>query len=84
MEQISKYLQKFKNLLKNEYAVREVIFEALYEVTGAKLDKSRISVRGKTAHIKASPATKNEVVVRKKALLDKLHEKGVTHITDIK
>jgi hypothetical protein len=75
MEKISLYLEKFKNLLPYEVAVKKLIQEIVLEKFKQKIDTKDINLSGRTAYLKLRPALKNAIFIHQEEILEELEAK---------
>jgi hypothetical protein len=72
MEQISFFLDKFKNLLPPDYVVKTAIFDVLNQDMKLNVPVSAIKVSGKKIFISADGYVKGELFQNQKEILDLL------------
>jgi len=80
MEKISLYLEKFKNLLPYEVAVKKLIQEIVFEKFKVKIDTKDINLSGRTAYLKLRPILKNTIFIHQEEILEELEAK-LTQLT---
>ncbi len=76
---LSNYLNKFKNLSSNEYILKGDLVDILKKELNIKIDKENIKIKKGCAYIKAHPAIRNEIFLKKEELLEK-----ISNISDIR
>jgi hypothetical protein len=82
---IKLFLEKAHSLLGTNDVVKEKTVEVIKEKIGIELTSEKIRVKNKIITIEAHPAVKNEVLLRKKELLNALSELGLgKQVIDIK
>lgn len=76
---ISHFLEKFKNIAPPDDFLKGIFVAAVKEETGIEIKKTDVKVEHKTIYVSASPAVKNELYIKKLALLERVRrvfEKG--------
>lgn len=84
MDNLSGYLKKFKNLLSNEYVVREKVREVIVKSLGIDIAKEDIRIKHGVVYLKTRSIIKNEVFIRKSDLLKEINKEVSVTISDIK
>lgn len=85
MEGIGKFFDRFKNKALVQVGNLTTVLEILKKHTGVNFSVSDVVISKGTLTIKASPAFKNEVYIKKQAILKDLAQKiQGTVISDIK
>lgn len=69
MEQISFFLEKFKNLGLASEAVKRAFIETVEKTTGASLPPGSVAVKDDTIFVKARPALKSELFIKREQIL---------------
>ncbi len=76
MFNISTYLSKFKTLGMGEIASKELVLEVLREIVKVSLTRKEIKIQNKIAYIQTNPLVKNQIYIKKAAILESLLKKG--------
>ncbi len=83
MFNIGQYFEKFAKIgLKNEFTKNSVV-EVVQRIIGVKLPFSSIEYKNNSLTIKAHPAVKNTVMMKKNQIIEALKELGVK-VSEIK
>jgi len=82
MNSITLFFKKFKKLTPPHYALKISVINAVQESIGIMIEKKDITITGKNIHIKNRPAVKNEIFLKKSAILERV-KKEYTSIVDI-
>lgn len=69
MNQISFFLEKFKNIELQGVLVREALILAVKEECGILLPESAVSLKNGTLIVRAHPAAKSELFMKKERIL---------------
>ena len=77
MENISKFFGIFKNKAVEHIHNRMVICEAVQKVTGQEIRPEDITLKNGVVQIRGSQGLKNEIFIKKKALLDTIAGKAL-------
>ncbi len=72
---ISQFLEKFKRVGLREIAAREAIAHFLSEHYRTPFAPKDISIKNAVAMVKASPAVKNDIFIKKQQFIASLQEK---------
>jgi hypothetical protein len=72
MFNISSFFDKFKNVALKEFSIRERILVTIKDHTGVSIDIKDIEFTNKIIRIKASPAAKSHIFIKKQTILDEL------------
>lgn len=72
MEKISFFLEKFKSLGLETVAVKGVFIEQVEKILHIKLSPEDITIKDDVLFIKAHPALKSELYLKKKILVDEV------------
>jgi topoisomerase IA-like protein len=72
---ISNFLEIFKNLKPTDTYIQEAFIETVKEVMNVELSKSEIKVQKYTLFLNVHPALKTELYLRKKEILETLGKK---------
>lgn len=83
MFNIDKYLEKFSGLISKGAAAKDIVISETTAVTGAIITKPMIELKDGMLFIRSSPIVKNTILIRKKALIERLAAKGVK-VNDIR
>ena len=84
MFNVSKYLERFKVVGLGEGEVKESLMAAALAQANISLEKKDIEIKNGVAHIKAHPLVKNQLQIKKTAILKALNEKLEKPLTDIR
>lgn len=84
MFNINQFLEKFKQFGNNEIVLRQTVKQGIFEIVGVEIDPKTISYKNTIITIKGSSLLKNEIFMKKKALLDYCTTKTTLVITDIR
>lgn len=77
MFNIGQYFEKFAKLgLKNEF-VKNSVVEVVQKITGITLTFNSIEYKNNSLTIKAHPAIKNTILIKKKEIVENLRSLGV-------
>lgn len=79
MDQLSQYLERFKKILTSSSEIKETILSVIASISGITLEKTDIDIKHDTLYIKAHPATRNAIFMRKRKVLDELSSRLGTH-----
>lgn len=74
MFNISGFLDKFIQLSATNSFLKKTVSDAIFSVTGFRLDEKDIEIFGKKAKIKQFPVLKTEIFLKKEKILQKLLE----------
>ena len=74
MQEISFYLEKFKNISPPHDAVKKAVARAIERLFGEVLHSEHISVRNNTVYITTHPALKSELYIRKGEVLQEIEQ----------
>lgn len=66
---IGDFLKKFKTLVPQEKIVKDELIRVVFDETGILLSKEEIFFHNCVVFLKTTPATKNELFMRKKNIL---------------
>ena len=69
---IGDFLKKFNALVPQEKIIKDELIRVVSAETGIFLSKDEISFHGGVVFLKTTPATRNELFMRKKALLSEM------------
>ena len=72
---ISNFLEKFKNLKPTDTYIQEAFIETVKEVMNVELSKSEITVKRHTIFLNVHSTLKTELYLRKKEILQTLEKK---------
>ena len=84
MFNIAEYLTKFKNIGQSEKLLKEAIISVIKEVVGINLQLKEITIKGGEIVFKISPAVKNAIYIKKESILNKIKEKNIENINNIR
>lgn len=73
---IKSLLWKVGGLLASNSALKKEIVGAIQKSLGVSIPEDSVTIKQKTAFIRAHPAIKNEVAMRKEKVLSTLRERG--------
>ena len=76
MDNISKFLERFKNFIPQEILLKRALVEIILEVTGRKLKTTDIKIFKNKAFINCSPNLKNLIFIKKNKILEKFNSKN--------
>lgn len=74
MFNISSFLDRFRNILLSDVALKETVANCLSEVLKVKIEKDSVSVKNGTISVKCSPIIKGEIFMKKAPILAKIKE----------
>ena len=83
MFNISNYLEKFKRIYESETAKKEAVISVIKEVVGITLKPESVTLKEGVLQIKASPLVRNEINMKKPAILAGFSRKDI-NIKDIR
>ena len=69
---ISKFLDKFRIIIKNKDEVKNAIINAVSQEISQVVDKNSIKIKGNSIYIEGSPMFHSEILIHKKQILEKL------------
>lgn len=72
MEDLSRYFEKFKSILKSDTAQKKAVSDALMSVAGIEMGPERITIKGGIAIVPGNPIVRTEMMLKKQALLDEI------------
>ena len=72
MQQVSFFLEKFKTLGADSVSVKEAFIKSAQKIFNIKIELSDIQIKNGTIYIKAHPALKSEIFLKREALLREL------------
>ena len=72
---ISSLFDKYKTITPPDYSVRVSASQCIADIVGVKISKKNISVEKGVLIVKASPAVRNEIFIRKTHILICLKDK---------
>ncbi len=78
MFEIKDLLQRFENILGKESLKIGVIQESIQKNCGFLVEKEKIHFKNKIINLKIKPLFKNEVLLKKHAILENLSKEGVS------
>jgi len=84
MENISAYLKKFHDLL---FAGREntrIVKEEIEKYIPIVLEEKDIEIKNGVVFIKSTAGFKSELFLKKNAILEKLHSRGLSSLKDLR
>jgi hypothetical protein len=84
MKEISNFFDKFRNVAIKELGKREGIVNVVNKYTNAGIDIKDINIKNSVLTIKANSSLKNEIFLKKKMIIDKLHKDLGLVIVDIR
>lgn len=84
MFNIATYLEKFKKIGFTESSDKEAIVGVLQTKIGIKIEKKDIRIQNGIVYIQTHPLAKNQIYIKKTALLGELSSKLSKPISDIK
>lgn len=67
---VGNFFDKFKNTALKEMKIRQIIADSIEKNTGIKLELKEIELKNKIIRIKASPAVRNSIFIKKEAILN--------------
>lgn len=84
MFSISDYLKKFKNLTPPESSIKQAVVISIDSALGVELDASDIEINRNKIYLKAHPAIKSEVSIKKENIIKNINERiGKKAVFDI-
>ena len=83
-EHISSLFQKIRERISRAQIDRKKISEIFQEVANIKLNESDISYKKGILVLKISPIKRNEVVIKKNLLLERIKKETRTPVSDIR
>ncbi len=78
------FLQVFKNLLSHEVSLREDIIESITKHIGIEIDKTQLQIKNGTGILTCHPVIKNEILLKKKEIMESLKDVTKKKISDIR
>lgn len=72
---IGDFLKKFKTLIPHEKIVKDELVGVVFDETGILLAKEEIFFHNYVVFLKTTPATKNELFMRKKNILSEMKKR---------
>lgn len=83
MLEIKDLLSKFNNIILSGEGRKQVLKEALFEVTGIIIETKNISIKNNIVYLNIKPIYKNEIFLKKDKIFEKLQNKiGINKIPD--
>lgn len=76
MIELKDLLKRFEKIIGHNSLAVSAVQEVLRKSLGINLDKDKIRIKGKVVLLDVKPLYKNEILIRKKALLDDLRRLG--------
>ncbi len=80
MFNIEQYLKKFSSQIQDTFLHKEKVSMAIAEMVGIEISKKEIEIKHNVVLLRTRPIIKNEILLKKKAILEKLQEFGITDI----
>ena len=77
MLNISKFLQKFLNLEKDNNAKLSVILDVIKKETNIELEKEMLKIRGDNLKINCNPVFRNEIFMHQSQIEDNLKSQKI-------
>jgi vacuolar-type H+-ATPase subunit B/Vma2 len=74
MKKIGLFFEKFNSKALIEIKKREVVCNVLKKMTGADIPLENVSFINKTLKIKGSSALKNQILIKKKTIIDLIYK----------
>lgn len=81
---IGDFLKIFKNLISHEEILREDIIASIHTHTGIELEKKQLQIKNSMCILECHPALKNEIVLKKKEIMNSLRSTTTKKISDIR
>jgi hypothetical protein len=75
MKPLAYFLRQLKRFGVPQKTVRDSFIECVKEEVGAELSGEEIKISNKTLYINTSPVVKNEILLKRKILLQRMKEK---------
>ena len=72
---IGDFLKKFKTLVPQEKIVKDEMIQVVLIKTGILLSKEEISFNNNVVFLKTTPATRNELFMRKQSILSEMKKR---------
>jgi hypothetical protein len=76
--QINIFLDKFKNTLFKKENILKEVSNTIFEEIGVDLGIDNIKIKNNEITIKTSPIIKNEILIHKESILNKINKKQQT------
>jgi hypothetical protein len=83
MENISSFLQRFKNILSSQGARKQISIEVIKKKFNIELDPEKVKIKGDILYITSSPSLKNMLFLKKESLLKEINSQVGSRIVDI-
>jgi hypothetical protein len=83
MDDLSRYLKKFKVLLGDKTEEKRLVQKIIKEVCAADLSLETIAIKDMKINLKVSPVMRTEIALNKKKILSLLKEQGFS-ATDVR
>lgn len=83
MDNISKFLERFKNFVPREIFLKDVVVKSISEVAGVNIEKKNIKISGNNIFLNVSPNIKNLVFIKKQKILENIATK-INYKIDLK
>jgi NAD/NADP transhydrogenase alpha subunit len=81
MIEIKDLLSRFSNLIVSGEGKKNLIKEAIYEVTGVQISTDKIKLKNNVIYLEVKPIFKNEIFLKKEKIFHKIAEKtGNTNV----
>lgn len=80
---ISKYLEKFKQITLSKSFLRDSVHITIKEVCGVDIEPSKIDIKNYIVRINEKPVIKTEIFLKKQKILEKLDKKTKGKIKEI-
>lgn len=82
MNPLEQFLEKFKSFLTARGASKKTVIGAIKNITGIELSENEIEIKNGAVALYVRPLIKNEIFMRKSAILKELEQVG--GISDIR
>jgi len=84
MHNLTDFLNKYRNIIKDNSSLRQVVSDALIDVCGLSIGLEFIKIRGGSVIITCHQAVKSEIFTKQDALLKIINEKTKSKVKDIR
>ena len=85
MFNIGSFFERFNAVAAKEIKTREIIARAIEKYTTANVDIKEIQFRNKIIHIRTNPGLKNQIFIKKEAILSEIRkEMPQAIVTDLR
>jgi hypothetical protein len=84
MNPLEQFLSKIQTFLQASTGAKKPLLSAIKNAVSIDLTEKDVEIKGGIAHVFSSPLVKNEIFMRKSAILKELQAQNITSIRDIR